>query len=105
MLVNESDWKKFRKLLPDWQRRYMERLVADYLRMLQSEIPVDDRFWKLEKRVRQDARKTAVCCDMRRSLMYENLAKLLAEKAITLEELSVFSEETLRAVRFWAGLD
>ncbi len=105
MPVNESDWKLLRKLLPDWQRRYMERLIAGYIELLQSDTPSEDRFWELEERLRRDVRKTGVCCEMRRSLMHQNLANLLLEKAISIEELSVLSEQTQERVRFWAGLD
>ena len=29
--VIEKDWKLFRKLLPDWQEAYMERLAKEYI--------------------------------------------------------------------------
>ena len=32
--VNEKDWKLFRKLLPDWQESYMEKLVEEYKAIL-----------------------------------------------------------------------
>ena len=32
--VKESDWKLFRKLLPEWQERFMERLLGEYSTMI-----------------------------------------------------------------------
>ncbi len=29
-IITEKDWKLFRKMLPDWQERYMENLINDY---------------------------------------------------------------------------
>ena len=26
----EADWKLFRKRLPEWQERYMEKLIEEY---------------------------------------------------------------------------
>ena len=28
--VKEKDWKQFRKMLPEWQEAYMERLTKEY---------------------------------------------------------------------------
>lgn len=35
--VKESDWKKFRKRVPGWQESYMEKLVQEYLSLLQED--------------------------------------------------------------------
>ena len=32
--VAESDWKLFKKMLPQWQERYMEKLIGQYVEML-----------------------------------------------------------------------
>ena len=32
--VNESDWKLFRKRLPEWQERCMEQLAESYAALL-----------------------------------------------------------------------
>ncbi len=29
--VAESDWKLFKKTLPRWQERYMEKLIGQYV--------------------------------------------------------------------------
>ena len=34
MEISKSDWKIFREKLPEWQERYMEGLVKDYVDFL-----------------------------------------------------------------------
>lgn len=38
MNFTEKDWKLFRKMLPDWQERYMERLNQSYAELLNSDM-------------------------------------------------------------------
>ena len=71
--VNESDWKLFRKRLPEWQ--------------------ASDKFWELEKRLRKDKKRVGVVADVSRSEMYYNLLYLLDDKTITLEDLAGFSPD------------
>ena len=91
--VKESDWKLFRKLLPKWQERFMERLLGGYAKMIAGQGLASDRFWKLQKRLQKDVRKVGVCADMRRSVMVMNLLSLLHEGAITKDDLDGFSDE------------
>lgn len=35
--VAESDWKLFKKMLPQWQERYMEKLIGQYVEMLNDD--------------------------------------------------------------------
>ncbi|MCC6106963.1 MAG: hypothetical protein LIV26_04195 [Atopobium sp.] len=55
--------------------------------------PASDRFWKLDGRIRKDRRMACVECTLSRSTMDNVLHKLLAEGAITLEDLDSMSEE------------
>ncbi len=100
--VAEKDWKLFRKRLPDWQEKYMVRLCEEYIALLSSDKNASERFWELEKRIRKDQLKTGIQADMRRSRMIENLARLVSEGAITLDDLEGFTEDTIQAVRPWA---
>ena len=88
----ERDWKLFRKRVPEWQERYMAKLVGEYAAILAgSELP-STKFWKLEKRIGRDKRRAGVCTDMRRSAMFQDLLCLLNEKAITEDDLDGFSD-------------
>ena len=92
-IITEKDWKLFRKMLPDWQERYMENLINDYEAILAGDADASDKFWKLEKRMRKDKKKSGVCVtDMSRSQMFANIMVLLDEKVITLEDLEGFSD-------------
>ena len=35
--VNENDWKQLRRKLPDWQENYMDKLIHEYVDLLQGE--------------------------------------------------------------------
>lgn len=52
MQISERDWKVFRKKIPDWQERYMERLALEYIAILQGEEKASTKFWELEKRIK-----------------------------------------------------
>ena len=83
--VNESDWKLFRKRLPEWQERCMALLAGPG--------KASDKFWELEKRLRKDKKRVGVVADVSRSEMYYNLLYLLDDKTITLEDLAGFSPD------------
>ena len=91
--VKESDWKLFRKLLPEWQERFMGRLLGEYSTMIAGHGLASDRFWKLRERLQEDLRKTGVRAEMKRSVMIMNLWSLLCEGAISKDDLDGFSEE------------
>ena len=67
--VKESDWKLFRKLLPEWQERFMGRLLGEYATMIAGQGLASERFWKLQERLQKDVREVGVRADMRRSVM------------------------------------
>ena len=91
--VKESDWKLFRKLLPEWQERYMGRLLGEYARMIAGQGLASDRFWNLQERLQKDVRKIGVRAEMKRSVMLMNLQSLLQEGAIANDDLDGFSDE------------
>jgi len=91
--VKESDWKLFKKLLPEWQERFIGRLLGEYSTMLAGQGLASDKFWRLQKRLQKDVRKVGVCAKMRRPVMDMNLRSLLLEGAISKDDLDGFSEE------------
>ena len=97
-MPKESDWKLFRKRLPEWQERHMQVLLDEYAKIIDSSELASTRFWKLDKRLRKDVRHVGVCAVMRRSTMFINLTRLLDENAITLEDLDGFSEDLKQRV-------
>ena len=98
--LKESDWKKFRKNLKDWQERYMEGLIEEYAEVLKSDDYESSKFWELDKRIKEDKRKDGVlCCDISRSKMTFHLLNLLLEKAISFDDLEEFSPELIEYLK------
>ncbi|MDO4983469.1 MAG: hypothetical protein Q4E35_07950 [Eubacteriales bacterium] len=100
MEVSKSDWSLYRKKIAGWQESFMEKLCAEYAAILSdSSIAASERFWTLERRIKEDKRLSGVQVEMRKSNMRYDLARLVAEEAITLDDLSEFSTELQEAVR------
>lgn len=95
----ESDWKLYKSKIADWQEGYMEKLCKEYIDLLSSDRLPSDRFWELEKRIREDKRATGVVVNNSRSNMIDNILDLLHEGAITLDDLSDFSEELQERIK------
>lgn len=54
MEISKSDWKLFRACIAEWQENYMERLVKEYIDMLNGNGNASDKFWELEERIKKD---------------------------------------------------
>ena len=90
----QVEWKLFRKLLPDWQERHMEKLIEEYKALLATNEPASEKFWSLEKRIKRDKKDTGVLAqDMSRSNMRFLMMDLINEGAITEADLEGFSGE------------
>ncbi|MGN0502984.1 MAG: multidrug transporter [Ruminococcus sp.] len=102
MKFSEIDWKLFRKMLPDWQERYMERLNQSYAELLNSEMDPSDKFWTLERRIRKDKQCPGVIVrDMSRSQLYDIIIQLMVDGVICEQDLQDFSEELRDSVTRW----
>lgn len=100
--VAESDWKLFKKMLPQWQERYMERLVGQYIEILNGSGEASSRFWALEERIKRDKLSSGVIAnDIRRSTMHREIANLLIDNVITLNDLDGFTKETKSNAQRW----
>ena len=98
--VNEKDWKLFRQKLPGWQEAYMDKLNGEYVAMLSGLGSASEKFWALEKRIRNDKRSVGVVAEMRRSMMYRNILALIYDEVIGLDDLNGFSEELREKIEF-----
>ena len=98
--VNESDWKLFRSRLPAWQEAYIERLNLEYVSLLSGPGSAADKFWELDKRLKEDKQRVGVVADMRRSMMDINIMNLLADGVITLDDLDGFSKDLREKMAF-----
>ena len=71
----------------------MQKLLDDYAAIIVAPRLASDRFWALENRLQRDVRHTGVRAEMRRSRMHQNIARLLNEGSITVEDLKDFTDE------------
>lgn len=97
--ILKSDWKLFQERVPGWQERYMERLIKEYVELLNSPVNASDRFWKLEKRIKQDKRHPGVLIELSKSDAIWDIAVFVKQKVITMDELDGFSEDLIDAVK------
>lgn len=101
---SEKDWKLFRKKIVGWQEAYMEKLNKEYVEILtREEGNASDKFWELDKRIRNDKKDCGVRCEMRRSNQFFIMLSLLNEGAITFEDLKDFSEDLQDILKHFAG--
>ena len=90
---SEKDWKLFRSKIADWQEAYMEKLNQEYVAILTGEGNASDKFWEIEKRIREDKKDCGVQCEMSRSNQFYIMLSLLKEGAITFDDLEDFSDD------------
>ena len=102
---SEKDWKLFRKKLPGWQEAYMNRLCREYIDLLSSDIKASNRFWELEKRIKDDRKKTGVVATMSRSKMIFNIVNLVYDGAICMDDLEEFSDDVKESVRMLSRME
>lgn len=82
----------------------MERIEQGYAELLASAAPASEKFWVLEKRVREDKRKAGVVIEGNsRSRMLDNILALIRCGAIAADDLEGFSDELRRAITICLG--
>lgn len=100
---SEKDWKIFRSKIAGWQEAYMDKLNKEYIEILSREANPSDKFWTLEKRIKEDKKDCGVRCEMSRSNQFYIMMSLLNEGAITMEDLDDFSDDLKDTIRHFAG--
>lgn len=104
MEITNHDWKLFRRLLPDWQEAYMDRLNREYAEILAGEGNPSNKFWALEKRIRQDKHSPGVQLESKRSDLIYTLAALLNDGVITADDLEGFSDSVRKPLQMLLNL-
>jgi len=90
---SKQDWKLFRKKIGQWQEDYMDRLTKEYIELLSSDEAPSEKFWKLEKRIRQDKKSPGVLIHMSRTDLRFNILALIIDGVISVEDLEGFSDD------------
>lgn len=99
MEISKKDWALFRAKLPAWQERHMARLNASYIDILNGPGLASEKFWELEKRIKQDKRHPGVRVNASRpSYVLDILLYLRNDNVITDADLGDFSEDIQRAI-------
>ena len=92
--ISKKDWKLFREKLSGWQGNYMEGLIKEYVNFLNDdEKPASEKFWELEKRIKEDKRHPGVVMELKKSEVIWDIVRLIRLKVITYDDLSDFSDE------------
>ena len=97
--ISEKDWKLFKAKIIIWQESYIDKLNHEYIEILSSNENSSDKFWKLEKRIKQDKRSTGVICKVKRSNLIENVFSLINEGVICFDDLFEFSDNLKATVK------
>ena len=71
----------------------MDRLNKEYIELLSREDNASDKFWKLEKRIKEDKRKPGVLIQLRKSEVDFDLVRLICDGVITADDLDGFSDD------------
>ena len=95
---SKRDWKLYREKIGEWQEHYMEKLVKEYANYLCSDLPASTKFWEIEKRIKRDRKTPGVCIELRKSDMFWDLAGLINDKVISMDDLEEFSDDLKEAV-------
>ena len=100
MEVSKSDWKLFRERIGDWQEAYMERLVKEYVDLLDGAENASDKFWKLEERIKKDKKHPGVMLELSKGNMIFDIVALINSDVIITADLTDFSDELKESVDF-----
>lgn len=99
MDCSKSDWKLFRNRIGDWQESYIGKLNRQYIDLLNGDGLASEKFWELNRRIREDRKSLGVQMELRKPDLPYTLVNLLYEKVITEDDLEQFSSELQDAVK------
>ncbi len=96
----ESDWKKFRAMIPMVRERYLAERNARIVRKLTDPRKTEsERFWDAQEEVEKEAKALRRCLDdISRSKMWLTLIALRGAGMLKKEDLAEFSEELQKKV-------
>lgn len=100
MEISKKDWKLFREKLVGWQENYMDKLTKEYIELLSVENKnASDKFWELEKRIKQDKKHPGVIMRMSKSEAIWDIVYLIRLGVIEYDDLADFSDDLKQAVK------
>ena len=99
----KKDWTLFKNKIADWQESYMDKLNKEYIELLSEDANPSEKFWKLDKRIKEDRKKTGVQLEMSRSKLINNIISLINDGTISFENLEEFSDELKETISAFIG--
>ena len=100
MYYSKSDWKLFQDRIPKWQEAYMDKLLKEYIKLLEGPELPSAKFWKLKQQMAEDVKSPGVLIKMTKKDMLFIIVDLIALGAITINDLEGFSNELIQSVEF-----
>ena len=76
----------------------------EYIEILCGDGKSSEKFWTLEKRIKEDKKDCGVQCEMSRSNQFYIMLSLLNEGAITMEDLEDFSDDLKEIMQHFVRL-
>ena len=76
----------------------MNILNKEYIELLSEEANPSEKFWRLDKKIKGDRKKTGVQLEMNRSNLIYNIISLINDDVINFEDLEEFSDELKETV-------
>ena len=94
----ESDWKRFRKIVPDLRERYLKEKNHELVGMLTApDKTPTEQFWDTFERMKKEGKILTDCLDPHsRSNMFMSMMLMLRYGMLIEEDLEGFSEELQR---------
>ena len=96
----ESDWKTFRKIVPELRERYLRQRNPELIKILEDDdLTPTEAFWTVEERIEKEAKILRKCLDGHsRSKMVRFMRTMYAHQMLTKEDLEPFSEEVRECI-------
>ena len=104
MEISKADWKLFQDRLRLWQENYMERLIEEYVKMLQGPENASSKFWQLDRKLKSDRLNPGVSLVLDKQEVINDIASMVKIGVITIADLEGFSEELVNEVKRLAVL-
>lgn len=77
----------------------MEKLIKEYILMLEEDKPASEKFWELDDRIKHDSSGHGVLMQLRRSEMILVLVGLINDGVIGYNDLIGFSDEVKNNIK------
>jgi len=101
-MPQESDWKKFRVIVPVLRERYLAARNGVIAALLTDPAKTEtERFWSAMAEMEKEAKVLRYCLDGHsRSKMWEYMLSMIHARMLTREDLAQFSDELQKELSY-----